>query len=61
MRALRRLLEIQRTYPREPFLAGVEQASHYGMYDLGRLERLVLEEVAGNFFALAGDDDDDIA
>lgn len=61
VRALRRLLEMQRTYPREPFLAGVEQAAHYGMYDLGRLERLVLEEVAGNFFALAGDDDDDIA
>ncbi|MFT4102525.1 MAG: IS21 family transposase [Burkholderiaceae bacterium] len=57
-RALRRLLEIQRTYPREPFLAAVEQAAHYGLYDLGRLERLVLEEVAGNFFALAGDGDD---
>ena len=60
-RALRRLLEIQRTYPREPFLAAVECAAHYGMYDLGRLERLVLEEVAGNYFALTGGDDDDIA
>lgn len=71
-RALHRLLEIQRTYPREPFLAAVEQAAHYGLYDLGRLERLVLEEVAGNFFALAGghghdgndgdrDEDDELA
>ena len=57
-RALRRLLEIQRTYPREAFLAAVEQATRYGMYDLGRLEKLVLQQVAGTFFALGGDDDD---
>jgi hypothetical protein len=49
LRALRRLLEIQRTYPREPFLAAVRQAAHYGLYDLGRLEKLILQQVAGNF------------
>ncbi|MGH7788824.1 MAG: IS21/IS408/IS1162 family transposase [Candidatus Binatia bacterium] len=62
-RALSRLLEIKRTYPSAPFIAAVEQALHYGMFDLGRLEALVLERVAGDFFALddndteGGDDD----
>ena len=54
-RALVRLLEIKRTYPSAPFIAAVEQALHYGMFDLGRLEALVLERVAGDFFALERD------
>ena len=58
LRALRRLLQIKRTYPREPFLAAVQQALKFGLFDLARLERLVLRHVAGDFFAL-GDDDDD--
>jgi hypothetical protein len=52
LRVLRRLLQIQRTYPAEPFLAAVEQALKFGLLDLGRLERLVLKHVAGDFFAL---------
>jgi transposase len=59
LRALRRLLEIQHTYPKEAFLAGVRQAAHYGLYDLGRLEKLILQQVAGNFFALHEASDDD--
>lgn len=59
VRALRRLLELQRTYPKAPFLAAVRQAAHFGMYDLGRLEKLVLQQVAGEFFALNGDPYDD--
>jgi hypothetical protein len=57
-RALRRLLELKRTYPFVPFLAAVEQALQYGMFDLGRLESLILKQVAGDFFALGLDDDD---
>ena len=49
---LRRLLELKRTYPTEPFLAAVKQALHYGLVDLVRLERLILEKVAGDFFHL---------
>ena len=49
---LRRLLELKRTYPAEPFLAAIEQALHYGLFDLARLERLILEHVAGDFFDL---------
>jgi len=58
VRALRRLLEIQRTYPKTAFQAAVRQAAQYGLYDLGRLEKLVLQQVAGNFFALNEHDDD---
>ena len=59
VRALRRLLELQRTYPAAPFLAAIRQAAHFGLYDLGRLEKLILQQVAGDFFALHPDPDDD--
>jgi len=58
-RALRRLIAMKRTYPSGPFIAAIEQALQYGLFDLGRLEALILKQVAGDFFALdAGDDDD---
>ena len=60
VRALRRLLQIKRTYPREPFLAAVEQALRFGLFDPARLEQLVLKHVAGDFFAL-GEGDDELA
>ena len=53
---LRRLLELKRAYPAEPFLAAVKQALQYGLFDLTRLERLILERIAGDFFNL-GDED----
>ena len=40
----------------------VQQAPKFGLFDLTRLEHLVLKHVAGDFFALASDDqgsDDD--
>ena len=49
---LRRLLELKRTYPAEPFLAAVQHALQYGLFDLTRLEHLILERVAGDFFEL---------
>jgi transposase len=58
-RALKRLLEIKRTYPLEPFLAALEQALRFGMFDLGRLEALVLKYVSGDFFCLDDDSEDD--
>ncbi len=59
LRALRRLLDLQRTYPKDAFLAAVRHATHYGLYDLGRLEKLILQQVAGNFFAVPDSGDDD--
>ena len=53
---LRRLLELQRSYPAGPFLEAVGQALKYGLFDLARLERLILERVAGDFFNLGEED-----
>jgi len=61
LQTLRRLLEMKRTYPAEPFLAAIEQALHYGLFDLGRLETLVLKFAAGAFFRLPDESDDDDA
>jgi len=60
--ALRQLLRMARDYPREPLLAAVADAHHYGLYDLDRVERMVLRRVAGDYFLLrspSGDDDDE--
>jgi transposase len=58
-RALRRLIGMKRTYPSGPFIAAIEQALQYGLFDLGRLEALILKQVAGDFFALdAGEEED---
>jgi transposase len=59
VRALRRLLELKRSYPEAPFRAALEQALHYGLYDLGRLETLILKYVAGEFFAIDLPEDSD--
>jgi len=59
VRALRRLLELKRTYPSAPFLAAVDQALQFGLFDLGRLERLILKQVIGDFFILDAQVDDD--
>ena len=58
-RALNRLLQIKRSYPPQPFLAAVEQALKFGLFDLSRLETLVLRHVAGDFFALDDEIPDD--
>jgi len=54
---LRRLLAMRRTYPRQAFVAAVEKALQYGLYDLHRLEHLILERVAGDFFQIDPDDE----
>jgi hypothetical protein len=57
--ALRQLLRLVREYPREPLLAAVRDAAQYGLYDLDRLERMILRRVARDYFLLKGTDDDD--
>jgi transposase len=49
---LRRLLNLKRTYPHEAFLCAVTKALSYGLFDLTRLESLIIECVAGEFFRL---------
>jgi transposase len=50
--ALRQLLRLAREYPREPPLAAIQTAAHYGLYDLARLERMVLRGLATTYFQL---------
>ena len=50
--ALRQLLRLVREYPPEPLLAAIQEASRYGLYDLDRLERMILRRVASNYFLL---------
>jgi transposase len=52
---LNRLLNFKRMYPKEAFLEALKKAHHYGLYDLSRLEELIIKSVAGNFFNLNGE------
>ncbi len=49
--ALRQLLRLVREYPREPLLGAAREAAHYGLYDLDRLERMILRRVAREYFS----------
>ena len=50
--ALRQLLRLAREYPREAFLGAVSEAARYGLYDLDRLESMILRRVAREYFLL---------
>ena len=50
--ALRQLLRMAREYPREAFISAVGEAAHYGLYDLDRLERMILRRIANQYFQL---------
>ncbi|MGA9524254.1 MAG: IS21 family transposase, partial [Myxococcaceae bacterium] len=52
---MRRLAQMRRDYPRKPFLDAVATASHYGLYDLDRLERIVLRNIATEYFVAPAD------
>ena len=54
---LRQLLRLVREYPREPLLAALDEAARYGLYDLDRVERMILRRVAREYFLLEGNDD----
>jgi transposase len=58
--ALRQLLRMVREYPREPLRSAVERAHRYGLYDLDRVESLLLRFIAEDYFQLdpQGEDDD---
>ena len=51
-----RLGALLREYPREPFLAAVREATQYGLYDLDRLERMILRRVARDYFLIGEKD-----
>jgi hypothetical protein len=50
--ALRQLLRMVRDYPRNGVIAAIEEAARYGLYDMDRLERMILRRLARDFFLL---------
>lgn len=57
VRKLQRLLELKRTYPQNAFQAAIATALVYVMTDLARLENMILNVVAGDFFQLDQEDE----
>ena len=57
--ALRRLLTLHREYPQAAVAKAVSIALEYGLFDLERLERLILRTIAKDYFVLPDDKDDD--
>jgi hypothetical protein len=53
VRPLTRLLHLKQTYPHDAFMAAVTRAHTYGLYDIARLEELILKHIAGDFFNLS--------
>ncbi len=49
---LRRLLRLVREYPPAPLHAAIEEAHRYGLFDLDRVERMVLARLADEYFRL---------
>jgi hypothetical protein len=56
--ALRRFAQMRRDYPIAPLAAAIETAAHYGLYDLDRLERMILRNVATAYFVVPADRED---
>lgn len=50
VRALQRLLRMMREYPRQPLLDAIREAEQFGLYDLDRIERMVLRRIDREFF-----------
>ena len=55
LHALRALARLVRDYPADAVVAAVRAAQTYGMYDIDRLERMVLRCIATDFFVLPED------
>ena len=56
---LRQLLRMLREYPRELFLGAIAEAAQYGLYDLDRVERMILRRVQRDFFLLDDNNHED--
>jgi len=58
--ALRQILRMLDDYPRQPLLDAVRDAEYYGLYDVERLETMVLQRIDRDFFPLEniGEQDD---
>lgn len=50
--SFKQLLHLKQTYPFEAFMAAVTQARHYGLYDMKRLEVMILKQIRSDIFTL---------
>jgi transposase len=50
--ALRQLLGLIRDYPRDAVVPAIDEAARYGLYDMDRIERMILRRLAHDFFLL---------
>jgi hypothetical protein len=55
---LRRLLRLVNDYPRAPLLEVLQAATQYGLFDLDRVESMVLRKLAREYFQIKPDPDD---
>ncbi len=55
----RRLRRMHQDYPQAPLLKALGDAAHYGLYDLDRVERMILKNIQGDFFPRVGLNDYD--
>jgi hypothetical protein len=46
-----------REYPQAPLHDAIAEAEQYGLFDLDRVERMVLRRIASDYFRLKGGDD----
>ena len=53
--ALRKMLRMINDFPPAPLLTAFAEALHYGLFDLDRVETMVLQRIATDFFRLPGD------
>ena len=58
VRSMRKLLDLKRTYPPEAFEKATLEALRYGLYDLLRLEQMILSYVQGDFFPIDEDEEE---
>ena len=58
LRAVRRLHKMYLDYPTEVLIDAVTEAVAFDLHDLGRIDRMVLERIRGEYFRLPVEDDD---
>jgi hypothetical protein len=59
VRPIRELHRLYLDYPEGPLTRALEVALQYGVTDLARIEEMVLKNIAGDFFQLGRDEEDD--
>jgi transposase len=55
VRLLRKLLSMVRDYPRAPLVSAIQEAERYRLFDLDRVERMVLKRIGDDFFFVNDD------